>query len=264
MIIRPRPGSVVVQLLVPIAFIMLLLTGASPAEAQNESIELDTSTREIAIEPDFTGAEVVIFGSVDNSKQATSASGYYDIIVVIRGPAETVVARHKTRVAGIWLNGASRTFARVPSFYGILSTRPISDIADAETLRRFDIEFDPNPLEETKSPPDEFDKALVRLKKDQGMYVKAPFAVVFSSRSLFRATLKMPAQVMEGTYTAQVYLFHEAKLLSWDKSLLEVRKAGLERYLYTLASDQPWVYGLISVMLAVACGFMGWTLFGRK
>jgi uncharacterized protein (TIGR02186 family) len=248
----------------PAISLTLLLFGASAVRAQNETVELDTSTREVSIEPNFSGANFVIFGAVDNSKQETSASGYYDIIIVIRGPAETVVTRRKKRVVCIWVNGSSRTFTKVPSFYGILSTKPITDIADPETLRRFDIEFNPTPLQEHPSPTDEFETALIRLKQQEGMYVKAPFAVVFLSRSLFRATVKLPAQVQQGTYTAQVYLFHAGKLLSWDKSLLEVRKAGIERYLYTLASDRPWIYGILAVSIAVACGLLGWTLFSRS
>ncbi len=235
-----------------------------PARAQNESVQLDTSTREISIKPDFNGAEIVIFGAVDNSKEATSGSGYYDIIIVIRGPAETVVTRRKEQVAGIWLNGSSRTFHKVPSFFGVLSTRPITEIANKETLERFDIEFDPTPLQETRSPPDDFERALIRVKGHEGMYVKDPSAVVFLSRSLFRATLRLPAQVLEGTYTAQIYLFHDGNLLSWDKTLLEVKKTGIERYLFTLAYDRPWTYGLIAVLIAIACGFLGWSLFGRS
>lgn len=237
---------------------------AWPAHAQDEGVELDTSAHEISIEPNFSGADIVIFGAVDNSKQAEVASGYYDIIVVIRGPAETVTTRRKEWVAGVWVNGKSRTFERVPSFYGILSTRPIADITDAESLRRFDIEFDPAPLKETKAPRDQFGEALIRLKTANGMYVKAPSSVRFLGRSLFRAATRLPAQVLEGTYTAQIYLFHKGKVLSWDTTLLEVKKVGLERYLYTLAMDRPWSYGVLAVAIAIASGFLGWTLFSRS
>lgn len=248
-------------------FLLMALTsiyGAPSAYAQTETVEIDTSTREVFIEPNFRGADIVIFGSVDDSKQDHSASGYYDIIIVIRGPAETVIARQKKRVGGIWINGAARTFDKAPSFYGILSTRPIEDIADAETLHRFDINFDPTPLEQTKAPSDEFEEALIRLRKAEGMYIKAPFTVVFLGKSLFRATIRMPVQVSEGNYTAQIYLFHASKLLSWDTTLLEVKKIGLERYLYTLASDRPWSYGALAVAIAVATGFLGWSLFARN
>jgi uncharacterized protein (TIGR02186 family) len=246
------------------ALMMIMPLATIPAKAQTESVALDTSTKEIAISPDFSGAEIAVFGAVDNSKQATRTSGYYDIIIVFRGPAETIVTRRKERVAGIWVNGEARTFTRVPSFFGVLSNRPISEIADAETLRGFDIEFDPAPLNEETGPPDEFERALLRLKERKGLYVKAPLSVVFLSRSLFRATLKLPVQVLEGTYTAQIYLFHEGKLLSWDTSYLEVRKVGIERTIYTLASTQPWLYGILAVAIAVLSGLIGWALFRRS
>lgn len=244
--------------------IMALLLAAPSAHAQSEAVALDTSTREISIEPDFDGAEITVFGAVDNSKQATKTAGYYDIIIVVRGPAETTVARRKEPVFGIWVNRGSREFDRVPSFYGVLSNRPIGEIADKETLNRFDIEFDSTPLDATRVPPDMYETALIRLKEKQGMYVKDPDSVVFLSRSLFRATLHFPAQVLEGTYTAQIYLFHAGKLLSWDTSLLEVRKTGIERYLHTLALTQPWTYGILSVAVAVLAGFLGWSLFRRS
>ncbi len=244
--------------------ILIVIVSMQPAAAQDETVELDTSTRDIKIESNFSGVDVVIFGSVDNSKQENSASGYYDIIVVVRGPAETVITRRKERALGIWMNGKSRTFEKIPSFYGILSTRAIEDIADEVTLKRFDIEFNPTPFQERNTPYDEFETALIRLKAKQGMYVKAPFSVVFLGRSLFRAAIRLPAHVSEGTYTAQIYLFHAGKLLSWDKSLMEVRKAGLERYLHTLSSERPWSYGLLAVAIAIASGLLGWSLFSRS
>ena len=253
-----------VLLSLPILAAAALSLAPLPARAQGELVELDTSTREVSIEPDFNGAEIVIFGAVDNSQQPSATSGYYDIIIVIRGPAETIVTRRKERVAGVWINGRSRTFQKVPSFFGVLSTRPINEIASSETLEHFDIEFDPAPLEESRSPPDEFERALVRVKEQEGMYVKSPSAVVFLSKSLFRATLRLPTQVLEGTYTAQVYLFRQGKLLSWNNTVLEVKKAGIERYLFTLAYDRPWTYGILSVAIAIACGFLGWSLFGRN
>jgi uncharacterized protein (TIGR02186 family) len=244
--------------------VLALLLAAPSARAQSEAVALDTSTREISIAPDFDGAEITVFGAVDNSRQATKTAGYYDIIVVVRGPAETIVARRKDPVFGIWVNRGAREFDRVPSFYGILSNRPIGEIADQETLNRFDIEFDATPLDAMRVPPDVYETALLRLKQKQGMYVKEPDSVVFLSRSLFRATLHFPVQVLEGTYTAQIYLFHAGKLLSWDTSLLEVRKTGIERWLHTMASNQPWTYGILSVAVAVLAGFLGWSLFRRS
>ncbi len=235
----------------------------SPAAAQGESIELDTSLREIVIQSDFSGAHLVIFGAVDDSRQDEPDSRYYDIIVVVRGPAETVITRRKEKRAGLWINGESRQFTDVPSFYGVLSTRPINQIADQAVLRRLYIELNPRPFEDRGDRPDEFEEALIRLKTQQGFYVTNPAAINFLSKSLFRTNLHLPTGVAEGEYAVRVYLFKDKQLISWNKSVLMVKKAGLERYLYTLAFDRPYTYGILAVALAVLSGMIGWMVFSR-
>jgi uncharacterized protein (TIGR02186 family) len=232
--------------------------------AQDESVELDTSLREISIGSDFRGADIVIFGAVDDSKQEDPESNYYEIIVVIRGPSETVITRRKERRVGIWLNGESRTFEKIPSFYGVLSTGPLNEIADPAVLRRLYVELDPTPFETEPPEPDPFEEALIRLKTQQGLYVKDPQGVQFLSKSLYRASIELPTSVTEGDYSIRVYLFHDGELLSWDRSIVQIKKTGIERYLYTLAFDDPYTYGLLAVALAVLSGMIGWTVFGRN
>jgi uncharacterized protein (TIGR02186 family) len=235
----------------------------SAAFAQSEGVEADMSAHEIAITSDFTGAEIVVFGAVDGSKQQAATSGYYDVIIVIRGPAQSVIVRKKDRVVGIWVNGSSEAFD-VSSFYAVLSTRPLDEIASKYTLRRYGIEFNPKPQnEEGPPPPDAFEEALVRIKGEQALYIEKPFAVAFLGRSLFRGNVTLPTQVAEGKYSAQIYLLQGGKLLGRDDVTLRVQKEGIERILYTLAYERPWLYGLLSVILAAACGLLGWTLFGR-
>jgi len=245
-------------------YLVALGSASSGARAQTEAIEVDMSAREIAIKSDFTGAEIVVFGAVEASKQAAATSGYYDVIMVIRGPVQSVVTRKKERVAGVWVNGPSESF-NVSSFYAVLSTRPLDEIASTQTLRWHGIEFNPKPQNpDGPPPPDAFEEALVRLKGQQALYVEKPFAVTFLSGSLFRGNVTLPTQVAEGEYTAQVYLLHDGKLVSRDDVSLTVQKEGIERILYTLAYQRPWLYGLVSVLLAAACGLLGWTLFSRS
>lgn len=250
-----------------VIFAQLLFGAATvetPSFAQSESVELDTSLREIPIGADFDGVDIVIFGAVDDSKQLDANASYYDIIVVIHGPDEKVITRRKERHLGIWINVEARRFDKVPSFYGVLSTKPLQEIADPATFQRLYIELDPTPFRNPSAEPDEFEEALIRLKTQQGLYVKKAEGVKFLSKSLFRASLQLPNSVAEGDYTIRIYLFHDKQLLSWDKTTVKVQKAGLERYLFTLAYDRPFVYGLLAVAVAVLSGMIGWTIFGRN
>jgi uncharacterized protein (TIGR02186 family) len=251
-----------------LAFAMLgLLRGGAvmAADTARESIQMDTSDREIAIDSDFSGAKITVFGAVDNSRQEAANSGYYDIIIVIRGPSEKVVAREKERVVGIWVNGRSAAFSALPSFYAALSTRPLDEIADAGLLRRYGIEFNPKqPSGNSAPPPNEFENAVIQAKMKDQLYLVDPFAVGFLGKSLFRGTVSLPAKVKVGTYSAEVYLLHEGKLLNQHKSSLKIQRAGIERQLTALAYNRPWAYGLLSVAVAVFCGLAGWTLFSRN
>jgi uncharacterized protein (TIGR02186 family) len=263
--LRIRPALIRLLLLILMLSIAPSAWAQGAAETGRESIQVDTSDREIAIESDFSGAKITVFGAVDNSRQQAANSGYYDIIIVIRGPSEDVVAREKERVVGIWVNGRSATFSHVPSFYAVLSTRPLDEIAEPGLLRRYGIEYNPKAaVGKTALPPDAFENAIIDAKKKELLYIVDPFAVAFLGKSLFRGTVTLPAKVKVGNYSAEVYLLHEGKLLNQHNSSLRVHKAGIERQLAALAYDRPWIYGLLSVAVAVACGLLGWTLFSRN
>src|SRR6185436_21110833 len=112
----------------------ILLALASPARAERLITTLSTSR--VLISSNFTGADVVLFGSVERDAQTVSRRGNYDIVVTVRGPLETIVTYRKERVFGIWVNADSRTFVDAPSYLTVLSNRTINDIADINTLRR--------------------------------------------------------------------------------------------------------------------------------
>jgi hypothetical protein len=53
-------------------------------------------------------------------------------------------------------------------------------------------------------------------------------------------------------------------LASESQGTLEVTKAGIEAFLYTLAFQHPFVYGLLGVLIAVLMGLIGWYAFRRE
>ena len=118
----------------------LLLALAAPAQAERLITTLSTSR--VLISSNFTGADVVLFGSVERDAQTVARRGGYDIVVTVTGPRETVVTYRKQRVFGIWVNADSRTFVKAPSYLAVLSNRTINEIADIRKLpprRRYGI-----------------------------------------------------------------------------------------------------------------------------
>ncbi len=242
---------------------------AAPAEEQppsQEQVQSDISTREIAIQSNFTGIEILIFGSIDFSDSRTPGEGTYDVIAVVRGPDKPIVLRKKEWVAGIWVNGPGKTYSAVPGFYAVLSTRPVRAIATDETLKKLGIglaELDFGRY--TKGDPQEqaYRSAMIRLKKQKKLFQERDDAVKFIGRSLFRATIALPVNVPIGRYTVDVYLFRDGVVASKSQGSLEVNKAGFEELVYTLAFGRPFLYGLFGVFIAVLAGLAGWFAFRR-
>ena len=231
-----------------------------------EEVQSDLSTREISIQSNFTGIEILIYGSIDFSQTKAPDQGVYDVIIVIRAPSQPLVARHKERVAGIWINAPGKVFPSVPGFYAALSTRPIRAITSDETLKKLgiglaNVAFGRN---STGDPEEEtYRSAVIRLKEKQKLFQEDDDGVAFIGRSLFRANVSLPVNVPIGRYTADVYLFRDGQLVSKNQSTLEVNKAGFEQLVYRLAFRHPFIYGVLAVLIAVLAGLAGWAFFRR-
>ena len=237
-----------------------------------ESVQADVSARNIAVTSSFNGTQIVVFGAIDNSQQPAAESGYYDVLIVVEGVPGRVVARRKNNVAGLWLNTSSATFDLVPSYYAIASTHPLEEIAPEDFralhgvgfkhVRFFPAVGQRYPL--SSDDIKEFREAIVRLKQKEGLYVRDDFGVSFIGRSLFRASIVLPANVTVGPFVTRVMLFREEKLLSQYSVRLNLEREGLERHLHAFAFSYPTLYGLLTVAIAVAAGLLASTVFRKN
>jgi uncharacterized protein (TIGR02186 family) len=237
-----------------------------------EKVEADVSAHNIEVTSSFTGSEIVVFGSVDHSRQPTPESGYYDVAVVIQGPPMAVIARSKSSVGGLWVNTGSMLFDAVPSFYAVSTTRPLEEIAEAEVLRKHSIGFDhvrmrprqgriPNfTAEDLKAYKD----AVVRLKQRDLLYPRQDFGVGFVGRSLFRTSIRLPANVPVASLQARVYLFREGALLSSYITPVKLERRGIEALIHDFATQYAFLYGVATVLLALGTGLAASMLFRRS
>jgi uncharacterized protein (TIGR02186 family) len=255
-----------------IVVVLLVFAGTAMARDAQESVEADASTRQVAITSSFTGTEILLFGTVENSVQPSPEAGTYDIVAVVEGAPAPAVVRKKTRVGGLWINTSSMNFMPVPSYYAIVSTRPIDELADPALLDANGIGFEHIRMVPAQAAWDKpldaaevasFREALVRLKERERLYVKSDFGVAFIGRSLFRATVALPPNVPVGPLTASVYLLKEGKLLGQYKSQVMLEREGIERFIHEFALNKPFFYGLLTVIMAAAAGLVAAFAFPR-
>lgn len=106
-----------------------------------------------------------------------------------------------------------------------------------------------------------FIDALIRIRKEEGLYVMEEGAVTIEQSTLFHADLVLPANLTEGLYKLHIYLTRSGQVVAQHSSDVLVKKIGVERFLYRLAQDQPPVYGLLSLLIAIAAGWLASAAF---
>jgi uncharacterized protein (TIGR02186 family) len=241
---------------------------ATPAQAEKLIVTL--SNHRVAITSNFTGADLVLFGTIEPDSPTAAMRTNYDIVVTVTGPARTMRARRKERVLGIWVNTDFREFVGVPTYLAVLSNRLLRQTAPPDTLRRMQLGIDNYVLAQQIGRDvadtvheDPFRAAFVRLETEYGLYRESPTAVNFLTSTVFRASIPLPSQVPTGLYNVDVKLFSEGNLVGEAGSALQIIKAGFEEYVAEAARDYGLLYGLAMAMLALLTGWFASVVFRR-
>jgi uncharacterized protein (TIGR02186 family) len=238
------------------------------ASTAKEGLDIGVSTNEIAITSDFRGADLTVFGAMTNADDLLLAIGNYDIIVTLEGPRDYATVRKKERIFGVWVNTDSMIFEQVPESYSIASTRQLDDPTQLPPINTAGVGIEHlalNPIGYIRDVGElsDFREAYRRLKLAGGLYQKEASGVRFVSSSLFRASLRLPANVPDGVHIVRAYLFKSGTLITQREIPLRVVKTGLEQAITDTAHNQPFAYGLLCVLIALVTGW-GASIVFRK
>jgi uncharacterized protein (TIGR02186 family) len=242
----------------------------APAPAKAERLITVLSTHLVLIASNFTGAEIVLFGSIERDAQTVARRGGYDIVVTVIGPRQNVVTWRKERIAGIWVNAEARPFIEVPSYLAVLANREIDRIADRATLDRTQTGLERNMYRQEVAGDvadvireDPFRQAFLRLQKERRLYRERTDAVTLLTPTLFRTAIPVPDNAPTGTYNVQVRLFADGALLATTTTALEVQKVAFEQFVAAAAREHAVLYGLVTVALALTTGWLASVVFRR-
>ncbi|MBO6758355.1 MAG: TIGR02186 family protein [Roseibium sp.] len=252
-----------------ILVLVLIAAWTVPQRTQAEDLVTALSADMVSIQSNFTGTEIVIFGQVSRDLNTISRRGNYDLAIVVQGPAQDVTARRKGRFLGVWINRDYERFRDVPSFYAVASTTSIGDMADRVLLDEYEIGLNHLNLAITGSSDvplserDDFRRAFLRLRQEQGLYSEQRESIEFLTESMFRTSVSLPANIPVGNYTVESFLFQDGVLLSQTEAELSVAKTGFEQLTFEMAQDHSFFYGLIAVILAMFTGWLAGVIFKK-
>jgi len=222
-----------------------------------EQVVAGLSDNSVSITTSFDGSEILIYGAI--RREVPIPDDQLDVIVTVEAPSQPLTVWRKQRRFGIWVNTERVEVGAAPSYYAVASTAPLDQILLPGWDSRYRISLS-QALRAFSGAPEvqdvtAFTEAMIRLRENDGHYRLDEAGVELAEDTLFRADIRLPANLLEGDYKTRIFLLRDGQVVDVHRAAIQVRKVGLERWLYNLAYDQPMLYGLMSLAVAV---FAGW------
>ena len=76
--------------------------------------------------------------------------------------------------------------------------------------------------------------------------------------------MRLPANAPIAQYHADTYLFRDGRLISSQRVPISIARVGFERRIHDLATNWSLLYGILTVLLALAAGWVAANLFRRS
>lgn len=261
------------------AAVLLLLLFAAPVAAQNGSERLHVAVRRVHISAGFSGEEVFIYGRVP--------AGTERVVSVIESPTTARVRlMEKGRVGPFWLGVHQYAVSHVPRLYLVSLSCPGGNVlhpcAERDSLAAVDAVLErigqvvgPRALAERaevevlrgKEGPEDVKRVLKgfwELQDSRGLYHVSPNRIRLNDEGMYYYQAVLPAEAPEGKYEVAAYFLAGDAVVGTAVAELFVGRSGMVAWLSRLAERRALLYGLITIGIALAAGWLAGAIFRRR
>ncbi len=259
------PGRAVAGLLLG-----LLVLAGTPAPAGGETPGGTGALAALTVMPDDVRADLLFNGALLHVRGTIPEGG--QAAIVCAGPGGRLKLRRKGRVWGLfWLNTGEIVFDDVPSLYLLCTSAPVAQLAPTVVLNRLGAGLDALESRAAFAGPAAERRTLfgemVRLKTGEGLYAVAEGAARLRPGAPgtldVAADLFLPARTPPGEFTVRLMSFRGGDGSVVAESTVALRQAGIAAFISRMAHERGLLYGIVSVVLAIAAGMLTGVVFGR-
>lgn len=188
-----------------------------------------------------------------------------DLIVTITSPEGHQVLKKKGRVGGLlWMNVGELKIEKVPNFYAIHSSGKIEDILCAADTDKYVIGYPALQRHADISPVSgEADKGkwfaeFIKFKESSRLFSSSSGNIsktMEGGKQHYYILTEWPYEAPPGNYLVTVYAVKDKKIIEKAEAPVIVEQAGIVKTLSGMARNNAAVYGILSIIAAIAAGF---------
>jgi len=250
---------------------LVCLWGATAAlavspEAQQKVVTA-TSKNVIDIGLSYHGDQIFFFG-------VNPVPGSDVVIKLTAEKEEAVKLSVKGKVGPFWMTVKQYEVTGSPFIYKIHASKPLDQIISPETAQKLELGYSAMRhkmkmhLIRGEAAPEDEDlvwKGLVKIKEHGNLYniVEDPRRLEVSEGKAFKHYFRFPPAATEGRYQVESFCFKDGELVGYGKDVIEIKKVGIENWLTQTSQNQPVLFGIMAVIIAVGAGLLVGVIFGK-
>lgn len=239
----------------PLILTMLIASSAM-------SITSEISPDYIPVNSLYHGSKIVVTGKVAVDEE---------IIVKFSSPAKQAHYRKKGKAGGLlWMNVGELEFNPVSDVYIVYSTQAIPGILSVEEQDKYALGYDAfrriievspvNSEEDKEMWVKEFIK-FKEMNKTYGVITDKIETRTENDTKTYSLTLNWPYQAAPQEYTVSVYAVNNNTVQDHMETSFKVEKVGTLNFISNMAFNKAPFYGIISILIALAAGFIVSVIF---
>ncbi len=235
------------------------LEASETAEPSAGSLVIDSTKSVIEVGLRYNGDRIAFFGTL----AGTQADA---LIVKLTSPAETVKINLKGRVGPVWMNTRQYEVENVPSMYQVQASAPLDKITTPELAEELQIGYEIiksqmkyHIVKGTDKGNDEetIFQGLMRIKDEANLYsIDDTGRIEIKEGKLFNHYFDFPPDAKPGQYNVEYFLIKDKKLVGKASDTIQIKKVGMVAYIAMAAEEQPVLYGICSVLIALGAGLL--------
>jgi uncharacterized protein (TIGR02186 family) len=224
---------------------------------------LAVSPADIRVDLFFNGAKLQVLGTIPAGHQAA---------VLCVGNEGRLDLKRKGRVWGLfWMNTADLVVDHVPSLYVLSTSAPLAQLAPVEVLTRLGVGYDGlegrTVRKGSLGDSHATFRELVRLKTHEELFSVSEGTAVLErgvpGRLEVSAELFLPPRTPPGSYQVRLFSFHNGEGDVVGEATARLRQVGFAAFISKIAHERGLLYGIASVLIAIAAGMLTGVAFGR-